>query len=131
MQDIENARRQFPGVMVLAHPECSPAVCEAADFAGSTAGMIRFVRESPAARFLLLTECTMADNVAAEHPNKEMVRICSIRCPHMNEITLEETRDALLHNQYVIEVPEDIRARATQAVERMLQIGPGTASAQK
>ncbi len=129
VQDVENARRQFPGVKVLAHPECSPEVCEAADLAGSTAAMVRFVRESPAERFLLLTECAMADNVAAENPDKEMVRICSIRCPHMNEITLEETRDALLHTQYVIEVPEDIRARARQAVERMLQIGPGAATA--
>ena len=66
----------------------------------------------------------MADNIAAENPGKEMLRMCSIRCPHMNEITLEETRDALLHTQYVIEVPTDIRERARRSVERMLEIVP-------
>jgi quinolinate synthase len=66
----------------------------------------------------------MADNIVAENPGKEMLRMCSIRCPHMNEITLEETRDALLHTQYVIEVPADIRERARHSVERMLKIVP-------
>jgi quinolinate synthase len=65
----------------------------------------------------------MGDNIAASHPEKEMLRMCSVRCPHMNEITLEETRDALLKTQYVIEVPEDIRRRALVALERMLAIG--------
>jgi len=125
VQDIENARKQFPDVLVLAHPECPPEVCEAADYSGSTTAMIKYVKENPASRVLLLTECSMGDNIAAETPDKEMVRICSIRCPHMNEITLEETRDALLHTQYVIEVPEDIRVRARRAVDRMLEIQPG------
>ena len=122
--DIENVRRQFPDAIVLAHPECSPEVVEAADFAGSTSAMVKYVREAKAERYLLLTECSMGDNIAAENPGKEMVRICSIRCPHMNEITLEETRDALLHLQYQIEVPEDIRVQAKRAVDRMLEIGP-------
>ncbi len=125
--DVENARRQFPDVIVCAHPECSPAVCAACDYTGSTSGMVRFVQESSAKRFLLLTECAMADNVAAENPAKEMVRMCSVRCPHMNEITLEQTRDALLKIQYVIDVPEDVRVRAKQAVDRMLEIGPSGA----
>ncbi|MBN1270494.1 MAG: quinolinate synthase NadA [Kiritimatiellae bacterium] len=121
--DIDNARRQFPDVVVLAHPECSPAVVKAADFSGSTNGMIRFVQNSPAQRFLVLTECAMADNIAAAHPEKEMVRMCSLRCPHMNEITLEDVRDALLKNQHVVGVPPDIAEKARRAVELMLTIG--------
>lgn len=65
----------------------------------------------------------MGDNVAAENPDKEMLRLCSVRCPHMNEITLEQTRDALQYMQYVVEVPEEIRARARRAVDRMIAIG--------
>ena len=125
VEDIENARKQFPDVLVLAHPECPPDVVAASDFSGSTTAMIRYVESSDAQRYMLLTECSMGDNIAAENPDKEMVRICSIRCPHMNEITMEETRDALLHMQYVIEVPEDIRIRAYRAVKRMIDVGPG------
>jgi len=80
------------------------------------------VRDNPASRYLILTECAMGDNIAAENPDKEMLRMCSIRCPHMNEITLEDTREALKQNRYVIEVPEDIRVRAYQAVKRMIDI---------
>ncbi len=123
VDDIRNARRQFPDVVVLAHPECRPEVVAEADFAGSTTAMVRYVQQSKAKRYLLLTECSMGDNVAAENPGKEMVRICSIRCPHMNEITLEDTRDALKLNRYVIDVPENIRIRALRAVERMIAIG--------
>jgi quinolinate synthase len=123
VDDIRRAREQFPDVVVLAHPECPPDVCEAADFSGSTNAMIRYVEESGAKHYLVLTECAMGDNIAAAHPDKEMIRICSIRCPHMNEITLEDTRDALVHMRYQIEVPEDIRVRALSAVERMLEIG--------
>ena len=122
VEDIENARSQFPDVLVLAHPECPPDVVEASDFSGSTTAIVNYVRKHPAGRYLLLTECSMGDNIAAENPEKEMVRICSVRCPHMNEITLEETRDALLNNQYVIEVPEDIRKKAYKAVKRMIDI---------
>ena len=121
--DVENARRQFPDVVVLAHPECSPEVVKAADFSGSTMAMVRHVSQSKAKRYLLLTECSMGDNIAAENPGKEMVRICSIRCPHMNEITLEDTRNALKLNRYVIAVPEEVRVRALRAVERMIAIG--------
>jgi quinolinate synthase len=121
--DIRMVREQFPDVIILAHPECSPEVTAAADFSGSTTAMIRFVEQSQAPRYLLLTECSMGDNVAAANPGKEMVRICSVRCPHMAQITLEDTRDALKYNRYVIEIPEDVRLRALQAVERMIAIG--------
>ena len=123
VDDVKNARKQFPDVLVLAHPECSPAVVKASDFSGSTTAMVDYVRASKARRFLLLTECSMGENVAAENPDKEMIRICSIRCPHMNEITLEDTRDALKFNRHVIEVPEDVRRKALRAVERMISIG--------
>lgn len=123
VEDIENARKQFPDVRVLAHPECPPDVVEAADYSGSTTAMVNYVQTSDAGRYLILTECSMSDNIAAENPGKEMLRICSIRCPHMNEITLEETRDALLHMQYQINVPEAIRQKAYQAVKRMIEIG--------
>jgi len=121
--DIKMVREQYPDVVILAHPECSPEVTAAADFSGSTTAMIRFVEQSQAPRYLLLTECAMGDNIAAANPDKEMVRLCSVRCPHMAQITLEDTRDSLKYNQYVIEVPEEVRVRALRAVERMIAIG--------
>ncbi len=122
VEDIDNARRQFPDVLVLAHPECSPEVVEASDYSGSTTAMVHYVKNHKADKYLILTECAMGDNIAAENPDKEMLRMCSIRCPHMNEITLEDTRDALIHNRYVIDVPEDIRKRAYRSVKRMIEI---------
>ncbi len=119
--DIKNIRAQFPGVLVLAHPECSPEVVKASDFSSSTSQMSKYVRESNAPHFLLLTECSMADNIMADNPSKEMVRMCSIRCPHMNEITLEDTLRALTNNETIIDVPELIRNRAKKAMDRMLE----------
>jgi quinolinate synthase len=120
VDDVENARKQFSGVLVLAHPECSPEVTAAADFAGSTKEMIRRVRDSTAPHYLLLTECSMGDNIIAENPEKKMIRVCAVRCPHMNEITLEQTLSALEQNRYRIEVPEPVRTRAARSIERML-----------
>src|SRR5690606_25191604 len=123
VDDIRAVRAQFPDVTILAHPECSPQVVEAADFSGSTQAMIDFVEQVDAPRYLLLTECAMGDNIAAANPHREMLRLCSVRCPHMNQITLEQTLDALRYNQYEITVPEEIRVRAARAVERMIAIG--------
>ncbi|GAB4369058.1 MAG: quinolinate synthase NadA [Calditrichia bacterium] len=123
VEDIENVRKQFPDVVILAHPECSPEVVQAADFSGSTSAMVRYVKQSQAPRYLLLTECAMGDNIAAANHDKEILRLCNVRCPHMAEITMEDTLKSLQENQYVIEVPEEIRQRAYQAVEKMLQIG--------
>jgi quinolinate synthase len=122
-EDIAAVRQQFPDVVVLAHPECSPEVVAASDYSGSTNAMIRYVEQTKAPRYLLLTECSMGDNIAAANPDKEMLRLCSVRCPHMNQITLEDTLASLEKNQYVIEIPEDIRVRAARAVERMIEIG--------
>jgi quinolinate synthase len=123
VEDIRLVRQQYPDVVVLTHPECSPEVVEAADFSGSTNAMIKFVRESRAPHFLVLTECSMGDNIAAANPDKDLLRLCMVRCPHMNTITMENVRDALKLNQYVIDVPEDIRVRAQRAVQRMIEIG--------
>ena len=124
VDDINNVRQQFPGVMVLSHPECSPEVVAASDYAGSTTKLVEAVRQSRAPHHLLLTECSMADNIIAENPDKNMVRLCSIRCPHMNEITLEDTLESLRQKRYQIDVPEDIRVRALRSVERMLEVRP-------
>ncbi|MCM3904350.1 MAG: quinolinate synthase NadA [Pyrinomonadaceae bacterium] len=123
VEDIANVRKQFPDVVILAHPECSPEVVAASDYSGSTNAMIRYVEETKAPRYLLLTECSMGENVAAANPDKEMLRLCSVRCPHMNQITLEDTLESLEKIQYVIEIPEEIRVRAARAVERMIEIG--------
>ena len=123
-EDIDAARKQFPDVFILAHPECSPEVVAKADFSGSTTAMIKAVEKSKAKRYLLLTECSMGDNIVAANPEKEMLRLCSHRCPHMGEITLEQTRDSLQHLRWQIDVPEEIRVRALRSVERMLAVGP-------
>ena len=123
VEDIANIRRQFPDVVVLAHPECSPEVVAASDFSGSTTAMIKHVEGMTSGRYLLLTECSMGDNIAARNPKREMLRLCSVRCPHMGEITLEETLESLRKEQYAIEVPEPIRSRARVALDRMLEVG--------
>ena len=121
--DIVAIREEYPDVVVLAHPECSPEVVAASDFSGSTSAMIDYVERTSAPRYLLLTECAMGDNIAAANPQKEMLRLCSVRCPHMNQITLEDTLASLEQGRYVIDVPEDVRLRASRAVERMLAVG--------
>ena len=123
VDDIRAIREQFPDVVILSHPECSPEVVAASDFAGSTSAMIRYVAETNAPRYLLLTECSMGDNVAAVHRDKEFLRLCTVRCPHMNQITLENTLESLRDLKYEVHIPEDIRRRALTAVERMLAVG--------
>src|SRR6266540_1666944 len=123
VEDIANVRKQFPDVVILAHPECSPEVVAASDFSGGTKAMIKYVEHTRAPRYLLLTECSMGDNIAAENPEKEMLRLCSVRCPHMNQITLEDTLASLEKNRYMIEIPERIGSRAALAVEGMIAIG--------
>lgn len=90
LKDIQAVRQQFPEVVILSHPECSPEVVAASDYSGSTNAMIRYVQQTNAPQYLVLTECAMGDNIAAANPDKDMLRLCSVRCPHMNQITLEE-----------------------------------------
>ena len=123
VEDIEQARQEHPDTVVLAHPECSPEVVDAADHSGSTSSMIDYVENTDAESYLLLTECSMGDNIMGENPDKNLLRMCWQRCPHMNQITLQDTRRNLQRNQYQIEVDEETRVRALDAVERMLEIG--------
>lgn len=120
VEDIMRVRQQFPDAAILAHPECRPEVTEAADFSGSTRKMIEYVHNTTHAQYLLLTECAMGDNVAYANPHKEMLRLCSIRCPHMATITLENTYDALQYEQFEVDVPESIRQKAETSLLRML-----------
>jgi quinolinate synthase len=122
VKDVLEIRRQFPGVVVLAHPECPPEVVAVADFSGSTSAMIKYVETTPAPQYLLLTECAMGDNIAAANPDREMLRLCTVRCPHMNSITMENTLESLRLNRYVIEVPAAVQVKARRAIEAMLAI---------
>jgi quinolinate synthase len=123
VEDIRAVREQFPDVLVLTHPECPPDVVAASDYSGSTNAMIKFVQQSNAPHYLVLTECSMGDNIAAANPEKDLLRLCMVRCPHMNMITMENVRDALKYDHYVVDVPEEIRVRAFRAVDRMIKIG--------
>lgn len=122
--DLRDYRRRFPDVRILAHPECPPDVLAEADYVGSTAGMIRDVATAGARRVVLVTECSMSDNVAVAHPEVEFLRPCNL-CPHMKRITLPKILDSLEHDRVRVEVPADVAVRARRAVERMLAIGRG------
>lgn len=119
--DIRQLRENYPGVTVLAHPECPPDVVMEADFAGSTAVMSDYVGSKRPARVVLLTECSMSDNVAVHHPDVEFIRPCNL-CPHMKRITLGNIRKALEQGQHEVTVDPAIAADARRAVERMLAI---------
>ena len=122
--EIRSYRSLHPGIQVLAHPECPPDVLAEADFVGSTAGMIRHVGEFRPRRVVMVTECSMSDNVAVEYPEIEFIRPCNL-CPHMKQITLPKIRRALERLEHRVEVEEEVAARARAAVERMLEIGRG------
>ncbi|MCK5377887.1 MAG: quinolinate synthase NadA [Acidobacteria bacterium] len=124
VSDVQAYRLQFPGVTVIAHPECDLSVLKEADMVGSTSGMIRYVADRRPERVVMITECSMSDNVSTEFPDVEFVRSCTI-CPHMKRITLENIRDSLLHLQHQVEVAEDVSERARLSVERMLAVGRG------
>ena len=120
--DIDGRRQAHPGIVVLAHPECDRPVVEAADFAGSTAAMSKYVSERRPAEVALITECSMSDNVAVANPEVEFVRPCNL-CPHMKRITLPKIRRSLETMTFEVDVPVDVAERARLAVERMVEIG--------
>ncbi|GAB4066373.1 quinolinate synthase NadA [Ancylobacter sonchi] len=120
-QDIRDLRENHPGVVVLAHPECPPEVVAEADYAGSTADMANYVDREKPRRVVLITECSMADNVAVGHPDIEFVRPCNL-CPHMRRITLPNIRRALETMQGAVEIDPALAERARAAVERMIAI---------
>lgn len=124
-EDVRQIREAHPGAIVLAHPECPPDVLEEADFAGSTSALSSHVRESGARKVVLLTECSMSDNVAADNPGVEFVKPCNL-CPHMKRISLENIYEALVTMKHEVTVPEDVRVRAKAAIDAMLALGPPT-----
>jgi quinolinate synthase len=119
--DIRELREAHPGTIVLAHPECAPEVVAIADFAGSTADMVRYVGAKRPASVALVTECSMSDNVAVHYPDIEFVRPCAL-CPHMKRITLKNIRRALETLEGEVTIDPAIAAPARRAVERMLAL---------
>jgi len=119
--DVRELREGHPGVVVLVHPECPPEVVDEADFAGSTAQMSAYVDERKPRQVVLLTECSMSDNVAVLHPEVDFVRPCNL-CPHMKRITLANIRRALEENRYEVTIDPAIAGRARRAVERMIAL---------
>ncbi len=120
--EISDYKREAGAIAVIAHPECPPDVLAEADYVGSTHGMIQWVTEHHPDRVMMITECSMADNVAESSPGTEFVRPCNL-CPHMKRITLDNIKWALETMNYRVEIPEDVAARARTAVERMLEVG--------
>jgi quinolinate synthase len=119
--EVRQLREDHPGVVVLAHPECPPEVVAEADFSGSTAVMSDYVGQQKPPRVVLLTECSMSDNVAVNHPEVEFIRPCNL-CPHMKRITLANIRRALEENRHEVTIDPAVAAPARRAVERMLAI---------
>jgi quinolinate synthase len=125
-EDLQRYRSQHPGVHIVAHPECPPDVLGEADFVGSTGGMINHLKAHPPEEALLVTECSMSDNVAVEIPQTRFIRPCNL-CPHMKRITLSGILAALEKNQYTVEVGSQVAERARRSVDRMLEVGRGAA----
>ncbi len=126
--DIAEIREAWPNAEILAHPECPTEVLEASDFAGSTAAMTDYVMTRKPRQVVLITECSMADNVACDAPDTEFVRPCNL-CPHMKRITLEGIHDALLHGRFEVIVDPAITGRARLAVQRMIDLPPPAVAA--
>ena len=120
-QDIRQLRAGHPGIVVLAHPECPPEVVGESDFTGSTAAMIEYVDFKRPARVVLVTECSMSDNIAVQHPEVEFIRPCNL-CPHMKQITLPKIRRTLETMQHEVTIDPAVAQPARRAVERMLEI---------
>jgi quinolinate synthase len=119
--DVRQLRAGHPGIVVLAHPECPPEVVAEADFAGSTAAMADYVSREQPGRVVLMTECSMSDNIAALNPGIDFVRPCNL-CPHMKRITLPKVRRALETMQHEVTIDPTVAGPARRAVERMLAI---------
>jgi quinolinate synthase len=121
-QEIKDIRKQNPEIEILSHPECPPEVIAASDFTGSTSGMIKYVNKNQPKKVMLVTECSMSDNVQVENPNVQFIRPCNL-CPHMKTITLPKILDCLENENNEILIPEIISKKARIAVERMVAVG--------
>ena len=124
-EEILAYKNQHKNIVVLAHPECSPDVVAVSDFSGSTAGMNNYVKNNQPQKVIMVTECSMSDNVAIENPNVEFIRPCNL-CPHMKRVSLKKILDAIRYNQYQVEVNKDIINKARISIDRMLEIGRST-----
>jgi len=120
-EEIREFRINEPGVQIIAHPECSPSVIAESDFSGSTSAMINWVRKNQPEKVLMVTECSMSDNVSIENPNVDFVRPCNL-CPHMKQITLENILESLWNKQYEINIDKDTAERALQSVNNMINL---------
>ena len=119
--EVRALRTDHPGVVILAHPECPPEVVAEADYAGSTADMSAYVGREKPRRVVLLTECSMADNISVHHPDVDFVRLCNL-CPHMKRITLPKIRRSLETMSHEVTIDPALAVRARMAVERMLAV---------
>ena len=120
-EEVAQLREDYPGVVILAHPECPPDVVQASDFSGSTAAIANYVEKNRPERVALLTECSMSDNVSVHYPELEFIRPCNL-CPHMKRITLSNIRRALETMQHEVEIDPETAVRARLSVERMLAV---------
>jgi len=121
-KEINEIRKNNPGIKIIAHPECPPDVIKASDFAGSTSGMIKYVKDNQPEKVMMVTECSMSDNVQVDNPNVQFIKPCNL-CPHMKTITLPKVLDCLEKETNEILIPEIISRKARKAVERMVAIG--------
>jgi len=121
-QEIEDIKKQNPEIVVLSHPECPPEVIAASDFTGSTTGMSNYVKKNQPKKVMLVTECSMSDNVQVDNPNVQFIKPCNL-CPHMKTITLPKVLECLENETNEILIPEIISRKARKAVERMVAIG--------
>ena len=121
-KEVEDIKKQNPEIKVIAHPECPPDVISASDFAGSTSNMVKYVKENQPKKVLLVTECSMSDNIQVENPNVEFVKPCNL-CPYMKKITLKKIYDCLKNETNEIKIGHNIAARARKSVKRMAEIG--------
>lgn len=117
--ELEEYRAANPGLKIIAHPECPPEVIDTSDYTGSTSNMIKWVKDHRPAKVLLVTECSMSDNVAVETPDVEFIRPCNF-CPHMKRITLENVYEALLHMKEEVTIDPTVAEKAKASVERMI-----------
>jgi quinolinate synthase len=120
-QELLEYRDAYPGIELIAHPECPPEVVDVCDFSGSTAAMIDYVKTRRPKKVLLVTECSMADNVAAETPGVDFIRPCNL-CPHMKRVTLPKILDSLVYMREEVVVDPVLAARARRSVERMIAV---------
>jgi len=120
-KDIEEIRAADPGTKIIAHPECPPEVLDVADFTGSTSAMINWVKTNHPKKVALITECSMASNVAVETPDVEFIRPCNL-CPHMKRISLENIYEALRDMRHEVTIDATVAEKARRAVERMVNL---------